>query len=171
LQATLLPVPQANAARLSAHLVDIHVSDRSGDSGLPPVEHVANETFGSVLRLLGYDLDVENGAVRLELRWQVLQRMETDYKFFAHLYEMDSETLVAQADVMPYNWTYPTTWWAEGEVVIDGITVPLDDVSSGIYRVVIGVYDPTTGVRLPVRDADGAFEPFDSFLLQEKVQW
>lgn len=115
----------------------------------PEVETKSNATFGDDLRLLGYDLHQENDQVRITLHWQALQRMDEAYKFFVHLVDPATERLAAQADVMPYGWTYPTSWWEAGEVVSDEISLPLTDVPSGIYRLYIGVYSDDGG-RLPV---------------------
>lgn len=165
LQATLVPVEQEKEALLAAQLLDVRVSARPGN--YEPIEQTVNRTFEPALSLLGYDLEADSGAMHLTLHWRALQQIETDYKFFVHLYEAESETIVAQMDVMPYNWTYPTSWWEEGEMVSDEITIPLDDVPPGTYRLAVGVYDPVTGIRLPVRDAEGAFEPLDRLVLQQ----
>ena len=46
----------------------------------------------------------------------------------------------------------PTTTWSEGEVVVDrlGILIP-PELSPGEYQLVVGMYRPDTGERLPVR--------------------
>jgi hypothetical protein len=75
--------------------------------------------------------------------------MDEAYKFFVHVVDPASEQLVAQADVMPRDWTYPTSWWEAGEVVSDEIVLSLTDVPEGIYRLYIGVYGADGG-RLPV---------------------
>jgi len=116
----------------------------------PPLSHQAEAEFGDVLRLLGYDLRVQQEKASLTLHWRALRRMETSYKFFVHLVHARSDDLAAQADVVPHDWSYPTTWWEANEVVSDRIDLPLDDVSRGIYNLWIGVYIPDTGQRLDV---------------------
>jgi hypothetical protein len=126
-----------------------------------------------LLRLLGYDLRAAprpaGSQLGVTLHWQAVQRMEVAFKFFVHLLDLETGELVAQADVMPRDWTYPTTWWEKGEVVSDEITLSVSDVPSGVYRVVIGVYDPETGVRLPITDATGTGRADDQYLLVERL--
>jgi hypothetical protein len=116
----------------------------------PPMACRTDVAFGDSLQLLGYDLEVGEHQVCAILHYQALRRMEANYKFFVHLYDTQSGALVAQTDVMPRNWTYPTRWWENGEVVSDPIVVQLDGVPSGRYRVGVGVYDPQLGERLPI---------------------
>ncbi len=114
----------------------------------PEVETESEAVFGQ-LRLLGYDLHQGNDQVRITLHWQALQRMDEAYKFFVHLVDPVSGRLVAQADVMPYDWTYPTFWWEAGEFVSDEITLSLEGVPPGVYNLYVGVYR-ADGERLPV---------------------
>jgi hypothetical protein len=102
--------------------------------------------------------------------------MDVPYKFFVHLVDprlaasVDTGELVAQADVMPRDWTYPTLWWETGEVVSDGIAVSLAGVPSGVYRLEIGVYDPDSGVRLPLTSGREPQQPPDRLILPEVVE-
>jgi hypothetical protein len=76
---------------------------------------------------------------------------------------------MTQADVMPRDWGYPTTWWEKDEVVSDEIALALSDVQPGAYQVTIGVYDPETGARLPVTGAAGTSVVVDHYLLVERL--
>jgi hypothetical protein len=125
--------------------------------------------FGDGLRLLGYDLQQEAGVLDVTLHWQAVQRMDVAYKFFVHLLDLETGELVAQVDVMPRGWTYPTTWWENDEVVSDEITLAVSDVPPGTYRVVIGVYDPDSGARLPVTEAADADKAKDHYVLLERL--
>jgi len=138
---------------------------------VPPMSQKVEVTFGDGLRLLGYDLEIETSAVHdvlhVALHWQALHRLNY-YKVFVHLYDSQSGALLAQQDTVPRNWAYPTHWWEAGEVVSDEITLLLEDVPAGNYRVAIGVYDPDTLERLPVQIGDGV--PLGDHLeLEDKV--
>jgi hypothetical protein len=115
----------------------------------PKVETESEADFGEALRLLGYDLHQGNDRVSITLHWQALQRMDEAYKFFVHVVDPASGQLVAQADVMPYDWTYPTSWWEAGEFVSDDIALSLEGVPPSVYDVYVGVYRAGGG-RLPV---------------------
>jgi len=136
---------------------------------VPPMAQRVRATFDDVLCLLGYDLEVGDDAVHITLHWQALRRMGTLYKFFVHLYDAESGELVAQTDVMPHNWTYPTTWWEVGEIVSDEISLPLEGLPQGRYRLGIGVYHPDTGVRLPVVAAPVGLDGSNGRLLLPEV--
>jgi hypothetical protein len=128
--------------------VVIHMPERV--FSVPPMEREVEAQFGDALRLLGYDLTIDAAAADVTLHWQVLRRMERSYKFFVHLYDIDTRDIVAQKDVVPYDWGYPTVWWETEEIVSDEIHVPLDEVSSGQYLLAAGAYDPDTKERLPI---------------------
>jgi hypothetical protein len=135
----------------------------------PPVQAPLEVPFGDALRLLGYGVQQEAGELGVTLHWQAVRRMGVAYKFFVHLLHPETGELMAQADVMPRDWTYPTHWWEAGEVVSDEIRLGLSKVPPGAYDVAIGVYDPETGVRLHVTgDVDGG-EPDDQYLLPERL--
>jgi signal recognition particle subunit SEC65 len=136
----------------------------------PPAMQVPVEAFfGDALRLLGYGVQQEAGELGVTLHWQAVRRMDVAYKFFVHLLDPETGELVAQADVMPRDWTYPTHWWEAGEVVSDEIRLGLSKVSPGAYDVAIGAYDPETGVRLVVTESADGGEPSDQYLLPERV--
>jgi hypothetical protein len=116
----------------------------------PPMERAVEARFGDALRLLGYDLGVDAGAMDVTLHWEALRRMDRSYKFFVHLYDVESGEIAAQRDVIPYDWQYPTVWWEANEVVSDRVRVPLDEVPSGTYQLAVGVYDAETEDRLGI---------------------
>jgi hypothetical protein len=139
----------------SASVGEVTVSAAERVFEWPEPEVSADVQFGEALRLIGHDVKREAGAdaLRVTLHWQARARMGVAYKFFVHLLDARTGELVAQADVMPRDWTYPTTWWEEDEVISDDIVLDVSGISPGEYRVVAGVYDPDTGIRLPVADS------------------
>jgi hypothetical protein len=93
--------------------------------------------------------------------------MEKSYKFFAHLYDVETLDIVAQKDFIPYDWGYPTVWWEAKEIVSDQIRVPLDDVSSGEYLLAAGAYAPDTEERLPI--SSEGFDVLSRALILQEV--
>jgi hypothetical protein len=132
----------------------------------PPAERVVEARFGDALRLLGYDLQVDADTLEVTLHWRALRRMDRSYKFFVHLYDVESGELVAQKDVIPYDWQYPTAWWEANEVVSDQVRVPLDEVLSGTYHLAVGIYDAGTLDRLGIH-GDGLSVTSEALVLQE----
>ncbi|MCB0226588.1 MAG: hypothetical protein KDI02_23040, partial [Anaerolineae bacterium] len=47
---------------------------------------------------------------------------------------------------------YPTSLWDPGEIINDELTLPLDDLPPGRYTPVVGLYNFTTGDRLPTKN-------------------
>jgi hypothetical protein len=132
-----------------ATLGQIEVQAVARTFDVPEMDVSLDATFGDVLQLLGYDLHQEDDVLTLTLHWQALRRMDVAYKMFIHLLDPESGELVAQTDVMPRNWGYPTHWWEVDEVVSDQILVSLAGAKPGTYRLGVGVYDPDAMERLP----------------------
>jgi hypothetical protein len=137
---------------------------------MPDVAVEIEATFGTTLKLLGYDLQREANKVTLNLHWQALRRMEKSYKFFVHLVDRETGDLVTQADFIPYDSTYYTTWWEAKEVVSDEVVLSLMDVPPGTYRMEIGVYDGDSGQRLPLTDGAEPGQPSDRYVLPDVVE-
>ncbi len=137
---------------------------------VPDMRRELGVTFGGEVRLLGYDLDREGEDLHLELHWQALRQMETDYKVFVHLFDPTTEAIAIQHDAMPQEDRYPTSRWVEGEVVSDSITLSLAEVPPDQYRLAAGVYDPETADRLPAVDAAGHPVPDGRVILAEEME-
>jgi hypothetical protein len=136
------------AVRLS--WVEVQAVERTFE--MPEVTMPVDALFGDVLRLLGYDVHRAGSELILRLHWQALCRMDVAYKMFVHLVDPATDQVVAQVDVMPRDWGYPTHWWEMGEVVSDEIVLSLAEVPPGAYWLEVGVYDQGTGERLVVQD-------------------
>ncbi|MFC2037991.1 DUF2079 domain-containing protein, partial [Chloroflexota bacterium] len=126
----------------------------------PAPQHPLDVDFGSQIRLLGYDLDPnpQSPIPDLRLYWQAQQRIKTSYTVFAQLIG-PAGRVRGQRDAVPQDGGYPTTWWLPGEVVVDTLSLKLapDAPQDVAYRLIVGLYDPTTGARLPILGADADF--------------
>lgn len=116
-------------------------------------------TIDSAVRLIGYDLAdnvIRPGdEISFTLYWEAVKAMDKDYKVFVHLVG-DNETIVAQGDSMPTSDFYPTSQWLKGEIINDTYRlITPTTIPVGRYRVFVGLYDPSTGQRLPTVDAHG----------------
>jgi hypothetical protein len=110
--------------------------------------------FGQVALLRGYRLDLgqlgqENGQVSLDLYWQALAESDVAYKVFVHLLDGDGN-IIKQIDSEPQAGAAPTTSWLTNELIIDEFTFPVDQALRDVTRIVIGLYDPATGSRVPI---------------------
>jgi len=137
----------------------VEVKGRERDFTLPPMEHPLDFQLGKVVRLLGYDLEpreVESGgSVHLTLYWQALSTMETSYAVFIHLLDEEGD-LRGQRDSVPGEGSLPTTGWMTGEVITDGYDISIaSDAPPGRYGLLVGMYEPVGGKRLPAYDGAG----------------
>ena len=129
-------------------------------------QQVKTAVWQNLIQLNGYDLHQTAEQLTLTLHWQALSRPDKSYKFFVHLIDAGSGELVAQADFVPRDWTYPTNWWEAGEVVVDTAVLPLENVGSGTYQLLVGLYDPDSGKRLLATTPENN-NPVDALLLTE----
>jgi hypothetical protein len=122
---------------------------------LPPLDARLDADFGGQVRLAGYTFD--SAAARLRLVWQAAPHaaaphIPADYTVFVHVVDAAGQRL-AGADAQP---PVPTSQWGRGEVIVDERSLSLAGLPAGDYRVVVGLYRPDTGERLPVSDSGGA---------------
>ena len=124
---------------------------------IPSLDAELNVTFGDQLRLLGYTWAEPEAC--LELVWQAAPRAWADYTFFVHVVDGAGQR-VAGLDSQPL---VPTSSWARHEVIsmvyapnsAYGSLLPAT-LPAGEYRLVVGVYRPDSGQRLPAVAADGS---------------
>lgn len=125
---------------------------RPGDAHAP--EPLA--TFGEALRLMDAAVNNAPDAITVTLAWEALGPAERPLTAFVHLYDA-AGALVAQHDGPPAQNFAPGALWQAGDVIHDQHTVPLaQPLPPGEYRLVAGVYDPTSGERLAAADGRGA---------------
>ncbi len=153
------PPPPFNrfyGAAVPLHTVRLHGVDYAWIYQVPPpVAHARPADFGPDLALLGYDQEEEEAQpgqpVEIELTWQAQDRLTEDYWLFAHLVGPDGRRF-AQID-QPYQ----TSQWKPGRFVAAELPFPLPaDLPVGTYRLLVGLYDPATGQRLPLAGAPAA---------------
>lgn len=167
-----LTLRSSAAARAQCDAVaTVEVQARPRAFEAPPLAHDQAADFGTVLRLLGYDMGHDRRARRLTLTlwWQAADAPARDYKRFVHLYDPATEAVPVQSDAMPRDWRYPTASWAAGEVVSETVTLDLAGVPAGDYRLGVGWYDPETLDRLPAAGPDGTPIPMDRVTLTTGV--
>jgi hypothetical protein len=84
----------------------------------------------------------------VNLVWLASQHQEKNLTRFVHIGDPNRPPL-GQADGIPAQSAYPTSWWDEGEVIDDTVTLTLPvDLPPGTYPVNVGFYDPQDGLRL-----------------------
>jgi hypothetical protein len=112
--------------------------------------------LGENVALIGYSLSAESASpgstLTLTLYWQALGPMSQSYKVFTHLVGPDGE-IWGQKDSLPGEGGLPTSGWVEGEYLVDSYQILIKpEAPEGEYVIEIGMYDESTGTRLPVFD-------------------
>lgn len=127
--------------------------------------------FGQQIQLFGYDIpsQVTGGQFEVSLYWQAVAPDGQDYTIFMHLVD-DQGNLMAQADGPPQNGRYPTSILETSEQILDTHLFDLpDDLQSGSYQILMGVYHPETGVRLPAVNRNNERLTDDTVHLQKVI--
>jgi hypothetical protein len=89
-------------------------------------------------------------TIFLELFWLPLHKTLTPMTIFVHLIDEYSLSPVAQEDSPPQDGKTTTTTWKPTYPIRDVYTLSIPpDAPPGIYTIYTGMYDPTTGDRLP----------------------
>jgi hypothetical protein len=121
---------------------------------VPPMAHTLNTQFGPAIELLGFDLEEFATGIKLTLYWRSLAPAEANYTVFVHLLD-GAQALRAQVDRPPLDGLRPTRGWIPGEVLSDPVSLNWPSgLTRGEYLLSIGLYDPRTGIRLPVGGTD-----------------
>jgi hypothetical protein len=123
----------------------------------PVPQYRIDADLGERVALAGFDAprQVAAGeALPLVLYWEPLAHFDQQYVVFAHI-EVEGKNLWGQSDDLPACGCEPTVGWQPGQQVIDSHSVPVNPAAPpGEYPLLVGLYDPTTGERLPVVGSD-----------------
>lgn len=115
--------------------------------------------FEDAIGLVGSGLDTHalpGGFIRLRLAWQTDTAIRDSFKVFVHVTGPDGVP-VAQWDSIPGSGLLPTVGWIPGKVVEDRLAIRLpSDLTIGRYQVRVGIYNPSSGLRLRVTSGSPA---------------
>jgi 4-amino-4-deoxy-L-arabinose transferase-like glycosyltransferase len=139
------------------------------ETAVPSAATVVEAAFGPAISLYGYDLEkraaAAGEALDLTLYWRAQQAPDHDYLVFVHLVADGDDQPVQQIDRIPVDWLRPTQGWRAGEVLTDRYLLTLPpELPAGLYRLVVGLYQPESWERLPVT-YQGQAQPHDQLLL------
>jgi hypothetical protein len=125
----------------------------TGSAALEPLA----ARFGPAIDLVGWTWQAGPGDLTVTLRWSAAATPAADYTVFLHLVRPGEEQALAQGDAPPLGGRWPTSLWLPGVRLDDEHRVPLPgDLPAGSYELLVGLYDPATGARLPLADGGDA---------------
>lgn len=128
-----------------------------------PLQNLApNAKFGGLFELAGWSLEPQTlragQDLNVTLVWRALQKPNARFTHFVHLEDANGG-IVAQDDHEPKSATYPTTRWAQNEMVRDTfrLKIPLT-LKPGEYFLRAGWYDALSQDRLSLPDGADVVE-------------
>jgi 4-amino-4-deoxy-L-arabinose transferase-like glycosyltransferase len=132
-------------------LANVEVRGRAHTLTPTTPEHALAAEFDQAVELTGYDLEEKaygpGASLEITLHWHVLETPERDYWAFVHLLDPEGE-IVAQHDGVPGQGELPALGWLPGEYLLDAHSIYLPvGLTGGVYRLRVGLFDPSTGVR------------------------
>jgi mannosyltransferase len=144
---------------------DVWVDDIHVEQYMPwevnEIETQSLAMFGDAVELVGSETSTEmygTPSLNVWLYWRALETTDSPLKVFVHLIGETNPAagtpLWAQDDDFPQSGRISTTNWTVGQLYRDVYTLSLANIPSGSYQVVIGLYDPVTGIRVPVGNTD-----------------
>lgn len=160
-----LPVILETPAGVLA-LGEIEVRERDRQPAAPTPAVALDVRFGDRIRLVGASVSSPGGetltegrlarVMDVELIWRSDAPLDDDLAVFVHLVGADGRP-VAQHDSRPANGAAPTRGWLPGETIVDRhrLSVP-ETAGTGEYRIIVGLYRPPNGPRLPTATGDSA---------------
>lgn len=166
----LAPFDQFYGQAIPLHTVTIHGVPYAWIYQVPtavPQPRSASFAHGIHLRGFGQDSKLQPGQPCVfSLFWSVSGALSTDYWLFAHLSGPDGQRY-AQVDL-----PYATSQWQPGRYFTTELPLTLPaSMPPGTYRLVIGLYDPASGQRLPLESryrANLAIDGEHALLLTEE---
>jgi hypothetical protein len=124
--------------------------------------------FSNQITLLSYEIAPDQQSVTLN--WQANASLDSDYTIFLQVWRAPSlansaaDGTMAQSvtgfDAPPVQGDYPTSLWEAGEIIVDTHSIDLTTLPKGDYYLLTGLYNPTTGERLPAFIADKALPDY-----------
>ena len=127
------------------------------------VQHRVSAEFGALIRLAGYDVNVDPAAGELpwqvRLYWQVLEKPDRRYRYIWRLVEVDAsgaERVLSMVEREPYEGDIPTLYWDPGKTIMEFVEFPSAPSEGAAQRFyTLQVYDAETWEKLPVTHIEG----------------
>jgi 4-amino-4-deoxy-L-arabinose transferase-like glycosyltransferase len=153
------PDGQAVGRAEGAPIAGIEIVGRAHTFEKPNPSNARVARFGDAIELVGYDLPQTalraGQSFALTCYWRALKPADKSYTMFAHVLDANGK-VIGQKDAPPLNGEAPTDGWVANEFIADTLVFDLAaDAPVGAAAVEIGFYDPLSGQRLSVFDADG----------------
>lgn len=164
-QLTVAATARATTAALAVgpvKLADLQVTEPPRQFSLPATQRQLDLPVGSFATLAGLSLQAQPGEpLKVDLVWRDREPTATSYKVFVHVLDA-LHKVIAQRDDFPQGGSTPTTSWVPDQVISDTYQVPLPDGLPQGAQLEIGMYEPSSGKRVPIGPDDHVLIPLNS---------
>ncbi|MDF1514418.1 MAG: glycosyltransferase family 39 protein [Anaerolineae bacterium] len=130
---------------------------------IPDVQYPIEASLPGTASLLGFNLPADlplsvDKPFTITLFWQAgHDANQQNLKVFVQLLDGEN-TIVAQDDSEPVNWSRPTLGWVPGEILEDQHEVKWILRGPGSGRIIVGLYNGATGERVLWENGEDALE-------------
>ncbi len=154
-EVAMLPFPEGRASlgvRSDGALVHLSLEDALevlAEAALPKSATPSGAIYGNRMRLAGYELTDSplrpGETLQVDLYWQALAPLDTDYTAFIHLLDAE-ETRLAASDVQ-----HATSQWLPGAVHRQRyeLSLPAQTPAPTVARIDVGLYDEALRMLRP----------------------
>ena len=109
--------------------------------------------FGGQIGLQAYKFSPTDDYIEINLAWQAKLTHLPDYTVFVQMLDTETDARLAGIDTQPEGGAWPTSRWAQDEVVLDTYYVAVPpDLKPGHLKIIVGLYQPESGQRLLLQD-------------------
>ena len=137
-----------------AALDTLRISGHARSSAIPAMQYRLDAVWADAFTLLGFNVRAvpdspDSGWLELDLYWQSLAPLETDYWVGISLVNEQGQAVLAQ-EGQPRAGQAPTSAWQPGEVIHDFRSLRYENLAMAEkYRLELTLIDPQTGETLP----------------------
>lgn len=133
----------------------VGIDTRQASFDPPVLQDVVSAEFGGLVRLTGLTIAgdrtasgyVPGSTLAVDLAWEALRPSAREILATVQLLDAAGR-LVTQQDRVPGQDGIPLTEWIPGEFQVGQFLLTIPRGQAGSYRLVLALYDPTTGTRL-----------------------
>lgn len=116
--------------------------------GMP--QHPTDVVLDDTLRVRGYSLlagkPVAGEQITLAIQYVPLKKLARNFTTSLQLFDAEGKKVAQGNDHVPGDVEYPSSKWRVGQVIQDQFDIQLDpNVPSGNYKLMLSVYDPSSG--------------------------
>jgi len=150
-----LPARRMNTGESAGEIVPLTYIQVDSSLIAPAHPLTDRAEFDGQIALVGSNLAMQeerapDAALLITLVWRALTQPAQNYTGFVQLLDAQGQLVAQQDHPLTHNFI-PATLWEPGLTIADEYQIDLPtDLKPGSYRLIVGIYDAATGIRLPL---------------------